>query len=108
VIPRIRFTHEIRKVVDLGAPRGSQVKYYDMNFFLPETNTIEVNPKIIFLCDNGLRNFISCFFHELVHWYQWWFVYKRNTEWWNREEDKQEKQANEVQDFVYRILLRCK
>jgi len=98
IVPKIKFN--ARKTIDLGAPRNSRPKA--MSYYYPSTNTIELN---LLLSWKGM---IAIFFHELVHWYQWHFIYKRNVKQWNNNKENQEKMANKVQDFIYHILLRSK
>lgn len=87
--PKIRFNE---RTIDNEIVRGGH--------YNPLKNIITVNPT----CD--WKDKIGILVHELVHWYQWYFVYRKNTRKWNREAEILEGQADRIQDFIYYTLLR--
>lgn len=54
----------------------------------------------------GIRQYVALFAHEVTHWYDWIFVFRRNGEKWDKAEESQiEDRADKVQDFVLNLFI---
>ena len=51
------------------------------------------------------RRVISCWVHELVHLFQWVFLYAPDAVKWNESKEKLEAQADWIQNFSLDLML---
>jgi len=79
-------------------PNGLGMRYS------PSRGRIEIDMMVMRRSLFWRRQTVALFIHELVHFWQWYFRYRHDSDAWNNSKVAQEIQADRIQDISLHLM----